>query len=54
MGDEIYEAIVESSTRSRGSVNESLGIDPENPPDLPPMRGPADPDGDTEEDSYDR
>ncbi|MED5814292.1 alpha/beta hydrolase [Mycolicibacterium sp. 050232] len=54
VGDEIYEAIVESSTRSRGSVNESLGIDPENPPDLPPMRGPADPDGDTGEDSYDR
>lgn len=42
VGDEIYEGIVESSTRSRGSVNEDLGIDPENPPDLPPMRGPDD------------
>ncbi|MEW2479952.1 alpha/beta hydrolase [Mycobacterium sp. NPDC049093] len=40
VGDEIYEAIIESSTRSRGSVNADLGIDPENPPDLPPMRGP--------------
>lgn len=40
VGDEIYEAIIASSTRSRGSVNEELGIDPENPPDLPRMRGP--------------
>nr|WP_231395961.1 toxin glutamine deamidase domain-containing protein [Mycobacterium sp. URHD0025] len=42
VGDEIYEAIVASSTRSRGSVNADLGIDPDNPPDLPPMRGPDD------------
>ncbi|KMV15170.1 hypothetical protein ACT17_26295 [Mycolicibacterium conceptionense] len=42
VGDEIYEAIIASSTRSRGSVNADLGIDPENPPDLPPMRGPDD------------
>ncbi|MGV0809475.1 alpha/beta hydrolase [Mycolicibacterium setense] len=42
VGDEIYEAIVASSTRSRGSVNADLGIDPDNPPDLPPMRGPHD------------
>jgi hypothetical protein len=42
VGDEIYEAIVASSTRSRGSVNAGLGIDPDNPPDLPPMRGPDD------------
>ncbi|MGV0744126.1 toxin glutamine deamidase domain-containing protein [Mycolicibacterium sp. XJ870] len=41
VGDEIYEAIVASSTRSRGSVNADLGIDPDNPPDLPPMRGPT-------------
>jgi hypothetical protein len=41
VGDEIYEAIIASATRSRPSVNESLGIDPENPPDLPPMRGPT-------------
>jgi glycerophosphoryl diester phosphodiesterase len=38
-GDEIYEAIIASATRSRDSVNKSLGIDPENPPPLPPMRG---------------
>ncbi|WP_430755428.1 toxin glutamine deamidase domain-containing protein [Mycolicibacterium septicum] len=52
VGDEIYEAIIASSTRSRGSVNADLGIDPENPPDLPPMRGPDDdrpPDPDQEE-----
>ncbi|WP_237165069.1 alpha/beta hydrolase, partial [Mycolicibacterium peregrinum] len=35
VGDEIYEAIVASSTRSRGSVNADLGIDPDNPPALP-------------------
>lgn len=54
VGDEIYEAIVASSTRSRGSVNAELGIDPENPPDLPPMRGPDDgrpPDQEQEEDT---
>ncbi|MGV0781624.1 toxin glutamine deamidase domain-containing protein [Mycolicibacterium sp. XJ775] len=43
VGDQIYEAIIASSTRSRGSVNADLGIDPENPPGLPPMRGPTDP-----------
>jgi hypothetical protein len=37
-GDAIYQAIIESSTRSRPSVNEFLGIDPDNPPPLPPMR----------------
>jgi hypothetical protein len=41
VGDEIYEAIIASATRSRPSVNESLGIDPNNPPPLPPMRGPT-------------
>ncbi|MGV9800139.1 toxin glutamine deamidase domain-containing protein [Mycobacterium sp. NPDC003449] len=51
VGDEIYEGIVESSTRSRGSVNDALGIDPENPPDLPPMRGPDDPAQDTDTDT---
>ena len=40
-GDAIYEAIIASATRSRASVNEALGIDPENPPPLPPMRGPT-------------
>jgi glycerophosphoryl diester phosphodiesterase len=41
-GDDIYQAIIDSSTRSRASVNDSLGIDPERPPELPPMRGPED------------
>jgi hypothetical protein len=40
-GDAIYEAIIASATRSRASVNEALGIDPDNPPPLPPMRGPT-------------
>ncbi|MDV3124012.1 alpha/beta hydrolase [Mycobacterium sp. 21AC1] len=51
VGDEIYEAIVASSTRSRGSVNADLGIDPDNPPDLPPMRGPDDGLQDQQEDT---
>ncbi|MGX9791297.1 toxin glutamine deamidase domain-containing protein [Mycobacterium sp. MMS18-G62] len=51
VGDEIYEAIITSATRSRASVNESLGIDPENPPELPPMRGPDDGPDLTEEDT---
>lgn len=42
-GDAIFEAIVASSMRSRSSVNDALGIDPENPPPLPPMRGAQDP-----------
>ncbi|MCV7060866.1 hypothetical protein H7I76_10745, partial [Mycolicibacterium vaccae] len=33
-GDDLYNAIIESATRSRASVNESLGIDPANPPPL--------------------
>ena len=41
-GDAIFEAIVASSMRSRSSVNDALGIDPENPPPLPPMRGAQD------------
>nr|WP_234712904.1 alpha/beta hydrolase [Mycolicibacterium komanii] len=45
VGDEIYEAIIASATRSRPSVNASLGIDPENPPPLPPMRGVTGDDG---------
>jgi hypothetical protein len=51
VGDEIYEAIIASATRSRASVNESLGIDPENPPELPPMRGPDGGPQETEEDT---
>ena len=35
--DEIYQKIIESATRSRPSVNKSLGIDPEHPPPLPPI-----------------
>lgn len=42
-GDALYDAIVESSTRSRPSVNNSLGIDPNNPPPLPPVTGPSAP-----------
>jgi hypothetical protein len=42
-GDAIYEAIIESSTRSRAEVNAAFGIDPDDPPPLPPMRGPEDP-----------
>lgn len=34
-----YQEIIESSTRSRGSVNQGLGIDPAKPPPLPPVRG---------------
>ena len=41
-GDAIYAAIIESSTRSRASVNEALGINPESPPELPRKRGPDD------------
>ncbi|BBX30398.1 hypothetical protein [Mycolicibacterium alvei] len=44
-GDALYNAIVESSTRSRPSVNDSLGIDPDNPPPLPPVTGPIAPTG---------
>jgi PPE family/PE family len=39
-GQAVYEAIIDSSTHSRSSVNESLGIDPENPPPLPAVRTP--------------
>jgi hypothetical protein len=43
-GDDLYRAIIESSIRSRGSVNAGLGIDPAHPPPLPPIR-PTDPIG---------
>ncbi|MBV0919271.1 WXG100-like domain-containing protein [Mycobacteroides chelonae] len=39
-GDEVFQEIIESSTRSRPGVNDVLGIDPHNPPPLPPHRGP--------------
>ncbi|WP_241474141.1 hypothetical protein [Mycolicibacterium neoaurum] len=35
-GDDLWNAIIESSTRSRPSVNDAAGIDPEHPPPLPP------------------
>lgn len=34
-GDDLYNAIIDSSTHSRPSVNDALGVDPENPPPLP-------------------
>ncbi|WP_293058815.1 hypothetical protein, partial [Mycobacterium sp.] len=37
-GDDLYKAIIEGSTRSRASVNESLDINPDHPPPLPPVR----------------
>lgn len=37
-GDDVWNSIIDSSTRSRGSVNAKLGIDPAHPPDLPPVR----------------
>ena len=37
-GNDIWNSIIDSSTRSRGSVNATLGIDPAHPPDLPPVR----------------
>lgn len=36
-GDAVYDAIIESSTRSRPEVNAAFGIDPEHPPPLPPV-----------------
>lgn len=35
--DAYYGAMIDNSTRSRASVNESLGVDPDNPPPLPPV-----------------
>lgn len=37
-GDDLYSAIITSSTHSRGSVNGVLGIDPATPPPLPPVK----------------
>lgn len=39
-GKELYDSIIESSTRSRTSVNEAMKVDPEHPPPLPPLRLP--------------
>lgn len=38
-GENAYRYLIDSATRSRGSVNAGLGIDPANPPPLPPVRG---------------
>jgi hypothetical protein len=37
-GDDLYKKIIERSAASRPSVNDALGIDPKNPPPLPPVR----------------
>jgi hypothetical protein len=37
-GDDLYTKIIERSVASRPSVNDALGIDPNNPPPLPPVR----------------
>lgn len=44
-GDDLYNALIESSTRSRASVNDTLGIDPNHPPPLPPVHPSAPIDG---------
>ncbi|SKU86089.1 putative transmembrane protein [Mycobacteroides abscessus subsp. massiliense] len=38
-GENAYRYLIDSATRSRGGVNAGLGIDPANPPPLPPVRG---------------
>jgi hypothetical protein len=38
LGDQLYESIIESSTRSRPEVNEACGVDPEDPGPLPSIR----------------
>lgn len=37
---ELWDSIIDGSTRSRASVNVALGIDPDSPPPLPPVRPP--------------
>jgi hypothetical protein len=37
-GDDLYRKIIERSVASRPGVNDALGIDPKNPPPLPPVR----------------
>ncbi len=36
-GDDLYNAVIASSTQSRRSVNEVLSVDPATPPPLPPV-----------------
>ena len=37
-GEDVWNSIIESSTRSRGGVNATLGVDPAHPPELPRVR----------------
>jgi hypothetical protein len=36
-GDDLWNTLIDSASRSRPSVNDSLGIDPDHPPPLPPI-----------------
>jgi len=36
-GDDLWNALIDSASRSRPSVNDALGIDPDHPPPLPPI-----------------
>jgi hypothetical protein len=40
-GDAVYEKIIETAKTSRGSVNDMFGINPKNPPPLPPVAQPS-------------
>jgi hypothetical protein len=40
-GDAVYEKIIETAKTSRGSVNDLFGINPKNPPSLPPVAQPS-------------
>ncbi|MCV7050131.1 hypothetical protein H7H82_05865 [Mycobacterium heidelbergense] len=40
-GDDLYREIMAAAKRSRAKVNEALGLDPNNPPPLPPMLPPV-------------
>jgi hypothetical protein len=45
-GDDLWNALIDSASRSRPSVNDALGIDPDHPPPLPPVH-PVPPPGTT-------
>jgi hypothetical protein len=38
---DMWQAIIDGSTRSRPSINALLGIDPDHPPPLPPVHPPS-------------
>jgi hypothetical protein len=42
-GEELWDQAIQSATRSRPSVNDSLGLDPDHPPPLPPVYPPLAP-----------